>query len=57
MIWRCGLYMWKTELVEQRGKEDTSNPTIKILKGMNPLETPVGPGQLYLSLAFALYVS
>jgi hypothetical protein len=49
--------MRKTELVEQRGKEDTSNPIIKILKGMNPLEAPVGPGQKYLSFAFALYVN
>ena len=38
-------------------KEGTSNPTIKILKGMNPLEAPVGPGQKYLSFAFALYVN
>ena len=49
--------MRKTEPVEQRGKEDTSNPTIKNLKGMNPLETPVGPDQKFLRFAFALYVS
>ena len=40
--------MREAELVEQRGKEDTSNPTIKILKEMNPLEAPVGPGN-YIS--------
>ena len=37
-IWRGGLYMRKAELLEQRGKEDSSNPTIKILEGMNPLK-------------------
>jgi hypothetical protein len=56
-IWRSGLHMRKAELIEQRGKEDTSNPTIKILEGMNPLKPSVGPDQLYLSFDFALYVS
>jgi hypothetical protein len=49
--------MRKAELVEQRGKQDSSNPTIKILERVNPLQTPVGPGQKYLSFAFALYVN
>jgi hypothetical protein len=49
--------MRKAEIVEQRGKEDATNSAVEVLEGMNLLEPPVGPGQKYLSLAFALYMS
>ena len=37
--------MRQSELVEQRGKEDASNAAIKIFEGMNPLESPIDPGE------------
>jgi len=56
-IWRGGLYMGQGELLQQGGEEDSSDPANEIFERVNPLEPPVGPGQLYLSFAFALYVN
>ena len=49
--------MRQGELEQQGGEADSSDPAIEIFERMNPLEPPVGPGQLYLNLAFALYVN
>lgn len=37
--------MRQTQLVQQRREQDSSNPTIKILEGVNPLEAPISPGE------------
>ena len=37
--------MRQPEPVEQCSKQDAPNPTIKIFEGVNPLESPIDPGE------------
>ena len=48
--------MRQGELVEQRGEQDSPDPSIEIFERMNPLEAPVGPGQKFCTIRNRLLI-
>ena len=48
--------MRQGELVQQGGEKDSPDPSIEIFERMNPLKTPVGPGQKFYTVRNRLLI-